>query len=114
VHKDLVAENPELIRRFLRATYQGWRDAQKEPEAAIEALAKQVPGIDREAYLATMSYVLDLVITERSAEHGIGWILPELMQKTIDLTATGGTLDRELTAEEVFTNEFNPEILATL
>ena len=110
VHKDLVAENPELIRRFLRATYQGWRDAQKEPEAAIEALASQVPGIDRETYLATMSYVLDLVITERSTEHGIGWILPELMAKTIDLTAAGGTLDRELKAEEVFTNDFNSKI----
>jgi NitT/TauT family transport system substrate-binding protein len=111
VHKDLVAEDPELIRRFLRATYKGWRDAQKEPKAAIEALASQVPGIDREAYLATMSYVLDLVITERSTEHGIGWIVPELMQKTIDLTAAGGTLDRELRAEEVFTNDFNPEIM---
>lgn len=111
VHQDLVEENPELIRRFLRATYKGWRDAQKEPEAAIEALASRVPGIDREAYLATMSYVLDLVITERSAEHGLGWILPDLMAKTIELTAAGGTLDRELKASEVFTNEFNSKIM---
>ena len=70
-----------------------------------------MPGIDREAYLATMSYVLDLVITERSAEHGLGWIVPELMAKTIDLTAAGGTLDRELKAEEVFTNDFNSKIM---
>jgi hypothetical protein len=37
--------------------------------------------------------------------------VPELMQKTIDLTATGGTLDRELKAEEVFTNDFNAKIM---
>jgi NitT/TauT family transport system substrate-binding protein len=111
VHQDLIAENPALVERFLRATYKGWRDARAEPEAAIDALTKQIAGIDREAYLATMDYVLDLVITERSAEHGIGWILPDLMQQTIDLTAAGGNMDRALKAEQVFTNEYNAKIM---
>jgi NitT/TauT family transport system substrate-binding protein len=100
VHRDLVEQKSDLVERFLRATYKGWRDAQAEPEAAIEAMMKEVPGIDREAYIAHMGYVLDLVITERSA-----------MQNTIDLTAQGGTLDRELRADEVFTNEFNSKVM---
>ncbi|HET6521080.1 MAG TPA: ABC transporter substrate-binding protein [Geminicoccaceae bacterium] len=111
VHRDLVAEKPDLVERFLRATYRGWRDARQEPEAAIEAMMKEVPGIDRDAYVAHMGYVLDLVITERSEEHGLGWIVPERMQNTIDLTARGGTLDRELKADEVFTNEFNSKVM---
>ena len=58
-----------------------------------------------------MDYVLDLVITERSHEHGLGWIVDRQMQQTIDLTAAGGKLDRELKADEVFTNQFNPKIM---
>lgn len=111
VHRDLIEQQPDLVERFLRATYQGWRDAQAEPEAAIDAMMKEVAGIDRDAYVAQMDYVLDLVITERSAEHGLGWVLPELMQKTIDLTAAGGKLDRELEAAEVFTNDFNSKVM---
>jgi NitT/TauT family transport system substrate-binding protein len=111
VHKDLIEQQPDLVERFLRATYLGWRDAKAEPEAAIDAMMKEVAGIDRDAYVAQMGYVLDLVITERSEEHGLGWIVPELMQKTIDLTAAGGKLDRELEASEVFTNDFNSKVM---
>ena len=38
-------------------------------------------------------------------------LVPERMQNTIDLTAQGGTLDRELKADEVFTNEFNSKVM---
>jgi NitT/TauT family transport system substrate-binding protein len=112
VNKKLADENPELIRRFLRATYKGWRDTYSEREAAIDAMMAEVPGIDRDAYLASLDYVLDLVITERSREHGLGWILPDLMQQTIDITYSGGTMDKELEAADVFTNDFNSKIEA--
>jgi NitT/TauT family transport system substrate-binding protein len=112
VNSDLVEENPELIERFLRATYKGWRDTYAEREAAIDAMMAEVPGIDREAYLANLDLVLDLVITERSEADGLGWIQPELMQETIDITYSGGQMEKELKAEDVFTNEFNSKIEA--
>lgn len=112
VHKDLVDENPDLITRFLRATYRGWADTWHEREAAIDALMEDVDGIDKEAYLANLDLVLELVITERSHEHGLGWILHDLMEDTIALTAEGGTLDRELDAADVFTNDFNSKVPA--
>jgi NitT/TauT family transport system substrate-binding protein len=112
VHEDLIAENPELVRRFLRATYRGWQDTFAEREAAIDAVMAEVPGIDREAYLATLDLILDLVITERSHEYGLGWIVPEQMQATYDLTYAGGKMDKELDVSTVFTNEFNSKLEA--
>lgn len=111
VNKALTEDDPELITRFLRATYRGWQDAYHEREAAIEAMMQHVPGIDKEAYLAHFDLVLDLVVTERSAEYGMGWILPELMQDTHDITHSGGQMDQELEPlSDYWTNEFNPEI----
>lgn len=112
VHQDLIDENPDLIRRFLSATYRGWQDIQKEGEAAIDAMMAEVPGIDREAYLAHLDLVLDLVITERSEEYGLGWILPELMQDTHDITYSGGQMDQEVDPLDAhWTNDFNPKIM---
>ena len=111
-HDDIAASEPELVEGFLRATYKGWVDTFNEREAAIDALAAEVDGVDKETYLANLDLILDLVITDRSREHGMGWILPERMAETIELTAAGGNLDRELQAEEVFTNEFNSKIPA--
>jgi NitT/TauT family transport system substrate-binding protein len=112
VHNDTIAENPDLVRRFLRATYRAWADAKADPVASVDAMygADGVQPFDREVYLANFDLILDRVVAERAAEHGIGWIVPEIMQSTIDLTALGGQMDRELHAEEVFTNEFNPKI----
>lgn len=111
VHKDLVKENPDLIKRFLRATYRGWAAAQLDPELAIDSLMEEVSGVDRAVYLANLELILDLCITERSKKYGLGWILPELMQQTLDITYSGGKMGKKLNAADVFTNDFNSKII---
>ena len=96
VNNDLIKKNPKLIERFLRATHKGWRDAKANPAASIDAMVEQVPGLDRATLLATMPAILDLCVTERSAKHGLGWIEPELMQKTIDITFATAKPDKPL------------------
>lgn len=111
-HKDVIASDPELVKGFLRATYKGWVDTFNERDAAIDALAAKVDGIDKEVYRANLDLILDLVITERSREYGMGWILPERMTETIKLTAAGGGLGRDLNVEDVFTNDYNSKVKA--
>lgn len=112
IHKDLAKEKPELVKGFLRATYRGWADTYNEREAAIDAIAADVDGIDKAIYLANLDLVLDLVITENSREYGLGWITEDRMAQTLELTAKGGTLDVELDPAAVFTNEFNSKVPA--
>jgi len=110
VNNDLIKKNPKLIERFLRATHKGWRDAKANPAASIDAMVEQVPGLDRATLLATMPAILDLCVTERSAKHGLGWIEPELMQKTMDVTFSTAKPDKPMALADVFTNEFNSRI----
>jgi len=110
VNNDLVKKNPKLIERFLRATHKGWRDAKANPAASIDAMVEQVPGLDRATLLATMPAILDLCVTERSSKYGLGWIEPELMQKTIDITFATAKPDKPMVLADVFTNEYSSRI----
>ena len=110
VNNETIKKNPKLIERFLRATHKGWRDAKADPAASIDAMAEQVPGLDRDTLLATMPQILDLCVTERSAKNGLGWIESELMQKTMDITFANAKPDRPFAVADVFTNAFNSKI----
>jgi NitT/TauT family transport system substrate-binding protein len=111
VNNDTLAKNPKLIERFLRATHKGWRDAQTDPAGSIDAMAEQVPGLDRDTLLATMPHILDLCVTERSRKHGLGWIEADLMQKTMDITFASNKPDKPLKVEDVFTNAYNSKVM---
>jgi NitT/TauT family transport system substrate-binding protein len=110
VNNDLVKKNPKLIERFLRATHKGWRDAKANPAASIDAMVEQVPGLDRATLLATMPAILDLCVTECSSKHGLGWIEPELMQKTMDITFATAKPDKPMVLADVFTNEYSSRV----
>lgn len=110
VNTDLVAKNPKLIERFLRATHKGWKDAKADPAASIDAMADQVPGLDRVTLLGTMPQILDLCVTERSAQNGLGWIDPTLMAKTMEITFASNKPEKTFTAASAFTNDYNSRI----
>ena len=110
VNTETVTKNPKLIERFLRAVHKGWRDAQVAPAEAIDAMAAAVPGLDRDTLLNTMPQILDLCITDRSRKNGIGWIEPELMAKTLEITFANAKPDKPVKSEDVFTNAFSSRI----
>ncbi|MSQ54154.1 MAG: hypothetical protein EXR31_02185 [Betaproteobacteria bacterium] len=110
VNSESIKKNPKMIERFLRATHKGWRDAQMNPAESIDAMAASVPGLDRDALLGTMPQIMDLCITDRSRANGIGWIEPELMQRTIDITFAQSKPDKPVKAEDVFTNAYSSKI----
>ena len=110
VNNDLLQKNPKLVERFLRATHKGWRDAKANPKASIDAMVEMVPGLDGPTLLATMPQILDLCVTERSAKYGLGWIEPELMQKTMDITFANNKPEKALAVNDVFTNQYSSKI----
>jgi NitT/TauT family transport system substrate-binding protein len=110
VNAETVQKNPKLIERFLRATHKGWRDAHASPAESIDAMVAAVPGIDRDALLNTMPHIMDLCVTERSRQNGIGWIDEALMQRTIDVTFANNKPEKPVKATDVFTNAFSSRI----
>ena len=112
VHTDLIKQNPALIAKFLKATYEGWREALANPAAAVDALAAEITqGVDTKVYLANFKLVAELVATERTRANGLGWMSRDAMLQTIEITHAGGNMPRMVTPDEAFTNEFLSKIV---
>jgi NitT/TauT family transport system substrate-binding protein len=61
--EDKIKENPDLYKRFLRATLKGWEEAMKDPKAAVAALKQIFPESDKttEALMTSAPYSFESV-----------------------------------------------------
>jgi len=103
----LIAENPDLVTRFLRATLRGWREAIEDPEAAVAITLEYAREADPEIQTQMMEASLPLVHT---GEDQIGWMRAEVWEGMHDMLLEQGILDEPLDVEEVYTMEFLQKI----
>jgi NitT/TauT family transport system substrate-binding protein len=79
-----IQSRPEMLRKFLKATYRAWDYTLNNPEEAIDILAKYHP-INRQEYLANLAVVMEFFKTDRYKNSGIGFLDPARVQITYDL-----------------------------
>ena len=99
----LIAENPDLVTRFLRATLRGWREAIEDPEAAVASTLKYAFEADAELQTRMMEASLPLVHT---GEDHIGWMRAEVWQGMHDMLLEQGLLAGPVDVDKVYTMEF--------
>jgi NitT/TauT family transport system substrate-binding protein len=100
---DLIANNPDLIQRFLRATLKGWTYAIENPTAIGAFIGKYRPEADAAHENAFMTASLPLINT---GEDQIGWMKPEIwagMERTL---REQGVLTPTLDVTQVYTLQF--------
>ena len=105
-----MKERPRVLRAFLEASYQGWRDVMDNPKSALEIFKKRVPEIDLSIIEPNMMMGLELMKTERYAKQGIGWIDEKKMCHSVDLVNTYMGVPTKVDCTAVFTVEFLPKI----
>jgi len=106
-----INERNKVLRDFLAASYQGWRDVMDNPKAALEIFKKRVPDIDLALIEPNMMLGLDLMRTERYAKNGIGWMDHGKMCGTVEFINTYmPDMPRKVVCDEVFTNDLLTKI----
>jgi NitT/TauT family transport system substrate-binding protein len=101
-----MKERPKVLRAFLEASYLGWRDVMQDPKGALAIFKKRVPEIDLAIIEPNMMQGIDLMRTERYAQHGIGWMDDKKMCQSVDLVNTYMGVAKKADCDAVFTNEF--------
>ena len=103
--EQFLAQNPELIRKFLRATEKGYQYSIKNPETAVQDLLKHAPEIDSEIAIASQKYLAEQYIAdapywgvmERARwENYAQWLYEQ------------GLIEKMLDVDDSFTNKFLP------
>lgn len=103
----LIQSNPDLIRRFLRATVRGLGESFEHPDQAVEIMQKYNREVEPEPAKAELLIMKGLVSPE-AATHGLGYMPPQVIAATRDVVTPALGLKRVVAAEELFTNEFLP------
>ena len=108
-HTKIIKENPDFIRRFVRATQKSLAYTIEHPEEAVDIYLKYIDTQPREVALQTLLNNLALVTTPNTEGKPLGWMAEADWKLTQDFLYNGGVLDLELPLDSYYTNEFVPE-----
>ena len=104
---DLIANNPDLALRFLRATLKGWTYVVENPTETPAFVQKYNPQADLDIEYARMLANLPLVNT---GEDFIGWMKPEIWAGMEQTLREQGVLSRPVDVTQVYTFQFLDKI----
>ena len=104
---DLIATNPDLVQRFIRATLKGWTYTVENPEAVPAFVQKVKPDADLAVEYDRMIASLPLVNT---GEDFIGWMKAETWASMEQTLREQGVLTQPLDVTDVYTERFLKEI----
>lgn len=104
----MIEENPDLIKRFIRASLRGWEWTLQNPEEAIKILG-EYHTINQTVLLENLRYVMDFFHSDDYEKNGLGHIDPEAMAATVGLVANYMGVDVTFSVDEMYTNDFLPK-----
>jgi NitT/TauT family transport system substrate-binding protein len=105
---DRIASNPDLVRRFVKATVRSFEAAIKEPEASVAAGLKVKPDLDPSLSLEQLRVGISLMKTPATRDLPTGHFALKDWQDTLALVTQYMGLETNLAADAFFTNEFLP------
>jgi len=107
-NRDTLASNPDLVRRFVKATIRSFEAAIKDPDASIKAGQKVKPDLDTALSLAQFKVGIGLIKSPASKDLPPGQFAAKDWADTVELMKTYQDLQTDLKPEEFYTNEFVP------
>jgi NitT/TauT family transport system substrate-binding protein len=107
VKEDDIKRRPDFVRAYVEATMEGLRYTRDHPEESLQILLKHKPELD--APLATVQLrnaLYEVMIPPESVDSGLGFMKPDIIEKTVRITNEFFDVARKVTAKEVFSNQF--------
>jgi len=101
-----IAQNPELVKKFMRATAQGYDYAIKNPNKTTAILMKSVPELNQNLVTASQIYLSPQYQADAPRW---GEMKVEVWKNYADFMFNNGLIDKNIPADQAFTNKFLPE-----
>ena len=111
VHEDTLKIRPNVIRRFLQASFRGVRWMILHPREAIAIMQRYVPEVEIIPVTSMLEQSIKYMLFDNSVmQYGLGWIDPARMKASVDLVNTYYELPRKLSPEELYTTALLPHV----
>ena len=111
VTADYAQRNPDTIRRFLRATMAGMRDALADVPAAVQAVARRDPTINPQVEADRFRFMIErAIVTPHVKAEGVSVVNAERLAKLNALLTEAFELPAPRPASELYTDAFLPPL----
>lgn len=101
---DTLADNPDMLAKFLTATGEGWKYANENREEAVDFLVEQVPTLNKDDMLAQAEVLLEFEFTDTTAKDGWGTMDAGVWQSQLEMWDSLGQFKGSVpTVEDVAT-----------
>jgi NitT/TauT family transport system substrate-binding protein len=105
-NEDTIKSNPDLIKRFNRATQKSFEAAIKDPYAAVDAARKIKPEINREVCKSQLDISLAHIPSDNTKGKPLGWGSEKDWSEMLALLKEYQNLPTDRGANTFFTNDF--------
>ncbi|MEA4827427.1 MAG: ABC transporter substrate-binding protein, partial [Clostridium sp.] len=105
-NEDTLKNNPELVKKFLKATTKGYEYAIQNPEDSANILVKAVPEIDAKLAVASQKY---LAKEYKADAKRWGEMKEEVWNNYTQFLYEKKLIPKNMDAKEAFTNEYLPQ-----
>jgi len=110
VKDDFLQKNPDVVRRFVRASLRGWKDALANPEEAAQLQAQLVKTLNPTIIAEELQVVRRLAVVPDTQKNGLGWIDRDKLKRTVDfVNANIDVSGRRLGADDIYRDGFLPQ-----
>jgi NitT/TauT family transport system substrate-binding protein len=112
-HREMVEKNPDLVRRFVRATLRSVAAAKADPDAAIRALINWQASVEDQKAQAreVLDVTLSILRSKNAKDDRLGVNVPEDWDAALEILKTYKELKTDKPASAFYTNDFVPASL---
>jgi NitT/TauT family transport system substrate-binding protein len=107
-HEDTIKTNPDLVRRFVKATVRSFEAAIADPAASVKAGQKVKADLETELSLEQLKVGISLMPSKATAGRPVGYLGPEDWTQTLSLMKQYMGLETNMNADAFYTNQFVP------
>ena len=111
--KDKVANNPDLVKRFMAATVKSYKETEKDPDSAINSMADIVGGTmaddaGKAQARAVLDVTLGILYSKANTDKRLAYNVPSDWEDMLALMKANNGLQTDLPATAFYTNDFVP------
>jgi NitT/TauT family transport system substrate-binding protein len=110
VRDDFLQKNPDAVRRFVRASLRGWKEALANPEEAAQLQAQMVKTLNPTIIVEELQVVRRLAVVPDTQKNGLGWIDRAKLQRSVDfVNANIEVAGRRFSADDIYREGYLPQ-----
>lgn len=103
--EDVIRKRPDVVKKFLRASYRGYAYAFANPEKAADLMVKAFPTTDRAVALSQIRDMADLLVDPQAKADGMGHLRDDRMRSTVQFVDRAFGLNGKVKPQDTYTNE---------